>query len=163
MAQAAEHANHAAQGEWRQPTCAWTPVYSFAGCCATDAFAVSSGACTFATTTYDTCCTDLTPAPPPPPPPPAAWSCTSPPAHLFTSSGFYAGYAIAAENNLDAGALDIDVSCSTARYYSGTPAVADCETNGGEYILSGCQPIICEHACNALRNLVLLQHFYHRL
>ena len=134
-------------GEWRQPTCAWVGEYSFANCCSTEAFTAPSGApCTWTSTTYGNCCTDLTPAPPPPAPP-SGFTCTSPPSHLFTASGFYAGYIVTAENSLEANTLDVEVTCASNRYYSGTAVAAECDKDGGEYVLSGCQPIVCKFMC----------------
>ena len=54
----------AAQGEFRQPTCAWSVDFSFAACCATEAFEAGGQPCAFGETTYANCCTDLTPLPP---------------------------------------------------------------------------------------------------
>ena len=50
-----------AQGEFRQPACGWSSDFSFAACCATEAFEAGGQPCEFGDTTYANCCTDLTP------------------------------------------------------------------------------------------------------
>lgn len=52
------------QGEHRQPTCDWSGDYPFEECCATNEFTNSAGNdCSWEQTTFENCCTDLTPAP----------------------------------------------------------------------------------------------------
>ena len=52
------------QGEFRQPTCDWSVApFTFSACCATNDFTADSQTCTYETTTFANCCTNLTPAP----------------------------------------------------------------------------------------------------